>query len=51
MEDLFAFNHLIGDDEYYSTLKENTVDHSYQFLEIDKKIFNPFGINNLIFMA
>ena len=29
-------------------LKENVVDHSYQFLEIDKKIFNPFEINNRI---
>ena len=29
-------------------LKENLVDHSYKFLEIDKKIFNPFEINNRI---
>ena len=48
LEDVFAFNHLIDDDEYHSALKENIVDHSYQFLEIDKKIFNPFEMNNRI---
>ena len=48
LEDVFAFNHLIDDDEYHSALKENIVDHSYQFLEIEKKIFNPFEMNNRI---
>ena len=46
--DLFVFNHFIDDEEYYSVLKENVVDHSYQFLEIGKKILNPFEINNRI---
>ena len=38
----------MDDDEYYSALKESIVDHSYRFLKIDKKTFNPFVMNNHI---
>ena len=40
------YNHIDEDVEFYSVIIEGVLGYSYQFQEMNKKVFKPFEIND-----
>ena len=46
VQSTFPYNHIDDDDEFYSVIIEGALGYSYQFQEMNKKMFIPFEIND-----
>ena len=46
VKSIFPYNHIDDDDEFYSVIIEGVLGYSYQFQEMNKKVFIPFEIND-----
>ena len=46
VQSIFPYNHIDDDDEFYSVIIEGVLGYSYQFQEMNKKVFIPFEIND-----
>ena len=44
--DIFVYNHIDDDNEFYSAILEGTLDHPFNVHEMGKKLFVPFEIND-----
>ena len=46
VQEIFPFNHLDNDDDFYATVMEGVVECPYRLHEIGNKVFLPFEIND-----
>ena len=46
VQSIFPYNHMDDDAEFYSVIIEGVLGYSYQFQEMNKKVFMPFEIND-----
>ena len=44
--DIFVYNHIDDDNEFYSAILEGILDHPFNVHEMSKKVFVPFEIND-----
>ena len=45
LKEIFVYNHIDDDNDFYTAIMEEMSDWSYDFHEINSKVFVPFEIN------
>ena len=46
VQEIFPFNHIDNDEDFYSTIMEGVIECPYRLHEISNKVFLPFEIND-----